>query len=81
MTTSALSSKGQTTIPKEIRDFLNLKTGDRIDFLIQDPGLVLLKPANTHIHDLKGLLHRTGQKKVSVQKMNEAIQNRFKKVL
>jgi AbrB family looped-hinge helix DNA binding protein len=56
MTTATLTSKGQVTIPKEIRDRLMLHTGDRIDFTVTDNGDVLLKPPTRRVDDLFGRL-------------------------
>lgn len=43
---STLTQKGQTTIPKEIREFLGLKINDRLEFII-DHGVVELKPLSS----------------------------------
>ena len=53
MTTSRVTSKGQTTIPKEIREQLGIKTGDRVAFLLRDDG-VLLRPVKGTLLDLRG---------------------------
>lgn len=42
---STLSSKGQTTIPQEVRNTLKLKSGDVISFEIKDDGTALLRKA------------------------------------
>jgi AbrB family looped-hinge helix DNA binding protein len=42
--TSTVSSKGQVTIPQEIRVRLGLKEGDRVEFVVED-GKTLLRPA------------------------------------
>jgi AbrB family looped-hinge helix DNA binding protein len=48
-----LSSKGQTTIPKEVRDYLHLSPGDRVLFVIRE-GEVLLQPVTQTLLDLRG---------------------------
>ena len=48
-----LSSKGQTTIPKEVRDYLHLSPGDRVLFVIRE-GEVLLQPLTQTLLDLRG---------------------------
>lgn len=74
MTSATLTSKGQTTIPKEIRDHLKLRVGDRIDFSIEPDGKVVLKPINTDIRALDGLLAGRYQgKPVSVEQMNRSV--------
>jgi len=78
--TATLSSKGQTVIPKAIRNHLRLQPGDALDFVVQDNGDVLIRPATEDIRRLKGLLHRPGRLSVSVGEMNQAIRNRRRKV-
>jgi antitoxin PrlF len=77
MPSSTLTSKGQTTVPKEIRDYLKLQTGDQIDFLIRSDGAVVMRPATLHVRELMGILHRKNMKPVSVDAMNETIRKRF----
>jgi len=78
MTVSTLTVKGQTTIPKKIRNHLKLRPGDRIDFVVQEDGEVVLKPATLDVRELEGILHRPGRKTVSVEGMTRAIKKRFK---
>jgi len=78
--TATLTSKGQTVIPKAIRNHLGLQPGDALDFVVQDNGDVLIRPATEDIRRLKGLLHRPGRLPVSVGEMNQAIRNRRRKV-
>ena len=73
MAVSTITSKGQTTIPKKIRSHLKLRPGDRIDFIVQDNGKVMLEPATLDVKDLKGILHRNGMKVVSVTDMAKAV--------
>jgi len=49
---SKITTKGQVTLPKEIRSFLNVKPSDRINFVIEE-GTVILKPVKT-LKDFKG---------------------------
>jgi antitoxin PrlF len=78
--TATLTSKGQAVIPKAIRNHLRLQPGDALDFVVQDNGDVLIRPATEDIRRLKGLLHRPGRLSVSVGEMNQAIRNRRRKV-
>lgn len=75
MTTSTLTSKGQTTIPKAVRRHLGLKPGDKIRFLVEDDGRVVILPATLHLRDLRGSLPRPS-KPVSIERMREAIRER-----
>jgi AbrB family looped-hinge helix DNA binding protein len=80
MATATLTSKGQTVIPKAIRTHLGVQPGDALDFVVQDNGDVLIRPATEDIRGLKGLLHRPRRLPVSVEKMNQAIRSRRRKV-
>ena len=53
MVGSRLTSKGQTTIPKEIRDHLGIEPGDRVLFLLKD-GNVVVQPVKLTLLDLRG---------------------------
>ena len=75
MPSSTLTSKGQTTIPHEIRERLRLRPGDRIDFVAHDDGTVTLHARNRPVTELAGLLYRPGQKPVSIKEMDEAIKD------
>ncbi len=72
MATASLTSKGQITIPIEVREELGLKTGDRIEFVKGEDGRFFLQPKKGSIMNLRGMLKWTG-KPVSVEEMNEAI--------
>jgi antitoxin PrlF len=54
MQTATLTSKGQITIPSEVRKALNLKSGDRIDFFQDLNGRFVLYPRTASIRDLEG---------------------------
>lgn len=73
MPSATVTSKGQVTIPKPIREFLRLKAGDRIDFVIDPEGWVLVRGGTAHGRELKGLLHRPGRRPVSLADMDAAI--------
>jgi AbrB family looped-hinge helix DNA binding protein len=53
---ATLTSKGQVTIPKEVRDALRLRPGDRVDFRLEAGGGVRLLPARLSPADLVGSL-------------------------
>ena len=76
MPKATLTSKGQLVIPKAIREHLGLGPGDKLDFILQDNGDVLIRPAVEDVRRLKGLLHRPGRSPVSAEAMNRAIRQR-----
>ncbi|HVH85285.1 MAG TPA: type II toxin-antitoxin system PrlF family antitoxin [Terriglobales bacterium] len=69
---SAITVKGQTTIPKAIRDHLRLKPGDRVKFFVHPDGSVVLLP-KLPATALRGILKSQRRRPVSVAAMNEAI--------
>ena len=75
MPSATLTSKGQVTIPKEVREALGLETGDRIDFVAERPGEYKVVPATRDIRDLKGIVPKP-KKPVTVEEMNRAIARR-----
>lgn len=75
MTTATMTSKGQVTIPAEVRQRMGLDTGDRIEFIELDDGGFAIKPAIDDVRSLKGLLRKPG-KPVSVDDMNTKIRQR-----
>jgi len=72
MASATLTSKGQITIPVEIRKKLGLKTGDRVQFVEGANGEIVLKPKNRSIMDLYGAVKWTG-KPVTIEEMNDTI--------
>ena len=76
MPRATMTTKGQITIPKSVRDRLRLNPGDRVDFVLQGEGEVVLRPATLDVRDLEGILHRSGGKPVSVERMRKAVARR-----
>jgi AbrB family looped-hinge helix DNA binding protein len=69
---TTISSKGQVTIPVEIRNMLRLNAGDRIDFVVFDKNRVEMMPKKGSVGTLKGLVKWTG-KPMTLKQMDEAI--------
>ena len=67
---STLTSKGQTTIPKDIRDRLRMKTGDRMTFTLMADGTVLLRIKNKSVLSVAGSLRRKGQKALPAEELS-----------
>lgn len=76
MPSSTITTKGQTTIPKAIREHLGVDVGDRVDFVIQPDGTIVVEPAVRQVGALEGLLAMKGQRPVSLDAMREAIRKR-----
>ncbi|MBE9004400.1 AbrB/MazE/SpoVT family DNA-binding domain-containing protein [Fortiea sp. LEGE XX443] len=74
MSSSKITSKGQVTIPQEIRDYLNLDIGSKVDFIIDENGTVKLIPLNVSVQSLSGILQRPRMKSATLEEMETAIQ-------
>ncbi|HET9029472.1 MAG TPA: AbrB/MazE/SpoVT family DNA-binding domain-containing protein [Candidatus Aquilonibacter sp.] len=71
MPTTTLTTKGQLTLPKEIREALGLREGDRLDVAVED-GHVVMYPRIKRLQDLRGILPRP-PRPISVEELNEGI--------
>jgi antitoxin PrlF len=67
---SALSIKGQTTIPKSIREHLHLEPGDRVKFFVHPDGSVVILP-KIRTSALKGMAG--SRKRATLEEMEAAI--------
>ena len=72
METSTLTRKGQTTIPRAVRERLGLKPGDRIGFEFVGEREVRLLPRNLTVKDLRGMLPRPSRA-ATLEEMDDAI--------
>ncbi len=72
MPSTTLTSKGQVTIPKAVRDELGLREGDRVAFRVLEDGTVVVEPETVDLSDLKGTL-KPKRKGVSLTDMDKAI--------
>jgi antitoxin PrlF len=69
MSVSTLTTKGQTTIPKEIRDGLGLKPKDQVHFTLLADGTVIMRAKKRSVTELFGALHEPGRKAVKLSDM------------
>lgn len=72
---ATLTSKGQLTVPKAVRDRLGLHAGDRLDFVLSPDGLLEVIPLKQPASALRGMLPKPSRV-VSVDDMNAAIARR-----
>jgi antitoxin PrlF len=68
---AAITSKGQMTLPKAIREHLHVKPGDRVKFFIHPGGTVVMLP-KLPVTALRGILRWDGPP-ATIEEMNEAI--------
>ncbi len=72
---ATVTSKGQITIPKEIRVKLNLHSGDKVNFILDESGVVRLVPLTRDVKSLKGIVPKP-EKPVSVDDMKNTVRKR-----
>lgn len=77
MPTATLTSKGQLTIPIEVREALGLQTGDKIEFFENEDGTYSVQPKTGSIMEMHGILAKYGRANIrkapTVTDMDEAI--------
>jgi AbrB family looped-hinge helix DNA binding protein len=72
MPTATVTTKGQITIPKEVRDAMGIEAGDRVEFIAEEKGVYKVVAATKDVRHLKGLVPKPA-KPVSVEEMNRAV--------
>jgi len=72
MTYAKVTSKGQITLPKPVREALGLAAGDRGAFVEDGRGFRVVS-ANRDVRELRGMFYRPGRKAVSVEEMNATV--------
>jgi len=68
-----MTSKGQITVPKDVRLKLNLKPGDRVLFIVEDDGAVRMRASNRDISSLVGILPPP-KRAATLEEIEESIQ-------
>lgn len=74
MATATLTSQGQLTLPKAIRDLLGLRPGDQVAFRVREDQSVVVEPATVDLRTLRGVL-KSKRRGVTLEDMNEAVQS------
>lgn len=69
MSLATITSKGQTTIPKDIRDGLGLQPKDQVQFTLIADGTVILRVKKRSITELYGILYDPDREPVTVEEM------------
>ena len=72
MTTATITSKGQVTIPKDVRTRLGIGAGDRVEFVEIQDGVFQIVAATQEVQALKGIVPRP-EKPVTIKQMKQAI--------
>lgn len=79
MSQSTMTSKGQITVPKQIRDYLKAQSGDKIQFIIDRQGRVVLTIKTIDISDVFGMFNYKSKRKTTTKDMNVAIAKRMQR--
>jgi len=78
MALATLTTKGQVTIQKIIRESLKLNTVDKIEIIITEKREAINRPVSKRVDDIFCKLHKPGRKAVSPEAMDDAIRNRMR---
>lgn len=70
--TSKITTKGQTTIPIEVREYLKLKPGDRLRY-VRNNGVIELRAKTGRAVDLAGILYDPDREPLSIEDMDDGI--------
>lgn len=73
MSAATLTSKGQTTIPIDIRRGLGLEPGDQLEFHLRSNGSASMRVRRGTLKDFVGILHQPGRRALSVKEMDQGI--------
>jgi AbrB family looped-hinge helix DNA binding protein len=72
MATATLTSKGQITLPKVVRERLGVEAGDKVEFVETEPGVYKMIAATRDVRDLKGVVPKPA-KPVTVEEMGRVV--------
>jgi len=78
MALATITTKGQVTIPKIIRESLKLNTGDKIEIIVTEEREAIIRPVSKKVDDIFCKLNKPGRKAVSLEAMDDAIRNRMR---
>jgi AbrB family looped-hinge helix DNA binding protein len=78
MQQTTLTSKGQITIPKWVRDSLALQAGDKVEFVLTKNNEVLLKPVTKTVDEVFGCLFKAGRPVVDIDEMDSLLKQKVR---
>jgi AbrB family looped-hinge helix DNA binding protein len=78
MSQATITSKGQITIPKDVRNILHLESGSKVDFFINDNGEAVMRSLSKTTEDVFGILSSPKRGKVSIREIDRKLKSRLK---
>jgi AbrB family looped-hinge helix DNA binding protein len=69
-----VTGKGQITVPRQIREHLQLRSGQKVQFSIDNDGRVVMRPMSARLSDLAGILGRP-KRSATLEEMDEAVRD------
>jgi AbrB family looped-hinge helix DNA binding protein len=78
MSISTITSKGQVTIPKKVRDRLRLRSGDRLDFRVEEDGTIRVFPIARKVSEVFGVLADRATKPYSAAETRRKLEQAFR---
>lgn len=76
MTHATVTSKGQITIPRSVRQALGLRAGSRVGFRVAGRRQVHMQPETASVKELKGICKSPKRAIVSLTQMRQAVRKR-----
>lgn len=73
MSTATMTSKGQITVPKDVREDLNLKAGSKVMFVKLHNGQYRIVPRTGSVEDFLGILYDPTRPAMTIEEINDAI--------
>ena len=78
MALTTLTSKGQVTIPKVVRNALKLRAGDKIEIVIKNDQEAIIRPITRSVDDVFCKLQKAARKTISIEEMDAAIKKKVR---
>ena len=79
MALSTVTSKGQVTIPKSVRDRLQLEAGDRLDFRVEADGSIRVYPVAKKAAEVFGVFAEKATRPYSIEEQREGVKQALRK--
>ncbi len=79
MPVATITNKGQVTIPKKVRDAMNLHFGDKIEFVCEEEGIITVRPVKKSVDAVFGRLYKKDRRALLTEEIDERVRRQIKK--